>query len=145
MKERKPKTGLGLESALRGRVDRARDALLHLHKALLDHERAGYERAHRPVAGSGALLQLVIHNPAFAWLRPVSELIVQMDELLAADEGAAAPDAEALLAQARSLVRADEQGEPFHRQYHRALQESPGIVMAHAAWKRAAGDDRRTG
>ena len=139
MKARKPNSGPGLEPALRGRLDRARDALLHLHKALLDNERVRYERAHGPVSGSGDLLQLVIHNPAFAWLHPVSELIVQIDELLADDEAAAAADAEALLAHMRALVRADEHGEAFHREYHRALQDSPDIVMAHAAWKRAAG------
>jgi hypothetical protein len=108
---------------------------------LLDHERGRYETLHGRVAGAGEFLQIVIHDPAFAWLRPVSELVVQMDELLYADEAAAAPDAEALLGQARALIRADEHGESFHREYHRSLQESPEVVMAHADWKRAAGPD----
>ena len=140
MRRGRDKTGPGLDPALRGRVDRARDALLRLHKVLLDHERGRYETMHGRVAGAGEFLQIVIHDPGFAWLRPVSELVVQMDELLYADDAAAVPDAEALLAQARSLVRADEQGQTFHREYHRALQESPEVVMAHADWKRAAGE-----
>ena len=138
MKRPQRKAGPALAPALRGRVDRARDALLRVHKALLDHERGRYETMYGRVAGSGDFLQLVIHDPAFAWLHPVSELVVQMDELLAADEASAAPEAEALLAQARALVRADEHGETFHREYYRALQESPEVVMAHADWKRAA-------
>ena len=139
MRRDRTKTGPGLNPALRGRVDRARDALLRLHKALLDHERGRYETMHGRVAGAADFLQIVIHDPAFAWLRPVSELVVQMDELLHVDDASAAPDAEALLTQARSLVRADEHGDEFHREYHRSLQESPEVVMAHADWKRAAG------
>ena len=142
MKRPKPKTGPGLDAALRGRVDRARDALLRLHKALLDHERGRYETMHGRVAGAGDFLQLVIHDPTFAWLRPLSELVVQMDELLYADEASAAPDAEALLSQARALIRADEHGDTFHTEYHRALQESPEVVMAHADWKRASAAEK---
>lgn len=139
-RDRQSRTGPGLDPALRARVDRARDALLRLHKALLDHERGRYETMHGRVAGAADFLQLVIHDPNFAWLRPVSELVVQMDELLYVDEASATADTEALLAQARALVRADEHGDPFHREYHRTLQESPEVVMAHADWKRVAGE-----
>ena len=43
-------------------------ALLRLHKSLLDGERAAYERIHGPIPSNGAFLQLVLGDPAFAWL-----------------------------------------------------------------------------
>lgn len=90
------------------RLENARRGLLRVHAALLDEERIRYEREYDRIEGSGALLQLVIHDPWFAWLRPVSELIVQIDELLD-DAGPAEPGlAEALLTQTREQLRPDE-------------------------------------
>ena len=61
-------------------------------KALLDAERETYERVHGQITG-GELLQLAINHEQFAWLHPVSELIVRLDELLDADGPATADDA----------------------------------------------------
>jgi hypothetical protein len=117
------------EAALR-RMRELRLGLLRLHKALLDAERAAYERAHGQVA-SGELLQLVINHEQFAWLRPVSELIVRIDEMLDADEPATADDAEALLAGARALLRPSEVGGGFGQKYFAAIQREPDVVLAH--------------
>ena len=62
--------------------------LLNLHKALLDDARAAYELDRGSVGSSANLLQLVISDPWFAWLHSVSELIVRIDETLAADSPA---------------------------------------------------------
>ena len=35
-----------------------------------------------------------------------------------------------------SSTEPDETGEPFAREYHRAIQESPDVAMAHGEWKR---------
>jgi hypothetical protein len=104
--------------------------LLRLHKALLDTEREAYERMHGQVTG-GELLQLVINHEQFAWLRPVSELIVRIDEMLDADEPATAEDAEALLAGARALLRPSEVGGGFGQKYFAAIQQWPDVVFAH--------------
>jgi hypothetical protein len=53
-----------------------------LHKALLQAGRAAYEAEHGPVAGATQLLHLLVHDPAFAWLRPLSELMADLDQLL---------------------------------------------------------------
>ncbi len=66
-----------LSDALRLRLQRLRRGLLRLHKVLLDGERERYEQVFGRVASSGALLQLVIHDEQFAWLRSISELIVR--------------------------------------------------------------------
>ena len=68
----------------RQRLTELRQILLTLHKALLDSERTSYEIVHGPIASPGAFLQLLIHDNSFQWLRPITTLIVQIDEKLAA-------------------------------------------------------------
>jgi hypothetical protein len=124
---------------LRARLDTSRDALLSVHKALLDHERARYERTMGPIESAGRLLQLVIHDPWFAWLHPMTELVVQIDELVTAKEPAPPGAAEALLEQARRLFNPAEDGDEFQRHYYEAMQQAPAVVLAHAeAVKRLA-------
>lgn len=118
--------------ALRGRLDTARDALLSVHKALLDYERSRYERTMGPIESAGRLLQLVIHDPWFAWLHPMTELVVQIDELVASRDPAPPGAAEALLEQAGGLCNPAEDGDEFQRHYFEAMQESPAVVLAHA-------------
>ena len=108
-----------------------RRGLLRLHKILLDQERAAYEREHGTVS-SGEMLQLVINHEQFAWLHAISELIVRIDEALEAKEPATTEeDAEALLAQAQSLLIPTETGNEFQRKYYAALQSEPAAVLAH--------------
>jgi hypothetical protein len=108
-----------------------RQALLALHKALLEAERRRYERLHGRVEGAGRLLQLLLHDPWFAWLRPLSALVVQIDELLEAEEPPEPRALAALRDQVRTLLTPDEGGEGFGEQYHDALQSSPDVVLAH--------------
>jgi hypothetical protein len=113
-----------------------RRTLLHLHKTLLDWERAAYERLHGRVSGH-ELLHAILNDPQFAWLRPVSELIVRIDEALENDLPAevsghtTTADLTAIVAQARTLVVPDEAGDRYAQRYHTALQEHPDAVFAH--------------
>ena len=118
--------------ALRVRLDTAREALLSVHKELLEFERARYERTIAPIPTSGRLLQLVIHDPWFAWLHPMTELVVQIDELVTTKDPAPPGAAEALLDQARSLFNPSEEGDEFQRHYFEAMQQTPAVVLAHA-------------
>ena len=127
------------DESLRRKLDAARLALLDVHKALLENERVIYEKFRGRVANSAAFLQLVINDSEFAWLRPISEMIVHIDELLVSEEPSAPADAQALLTQARDLFRPDENGEPFQQRYHRAIQDSPDVAAAHGHWKKAMG------
>lgn len=108
-----------------------RMALLRLHKQLLDAEQQRYERDNGRVSSGGALLQLVIHDPAFAWLRPLSGLVVQIDEEIEGDEPMTDERARAMIGEIRSMLIADEEGAVFQKNYHRALQDAPEIVIAH--------------
>lgn len=116
----------------RTRLADMRRALLRLHKTLLDAERVSYERGRGSVGGSGEFLQLVLNDPWFAWLRPVSELVVRMDELLEAAQEATEGEALTALGQVASLVRPSDGNGEFGRRYRETLQVSPDAVIAHA-------------
>jgi hypothetical protein len=126
--------------APRERLVALRQGLLLLHKALVNAERVAYERANGRVASSGALLQLVIHDPWFAWLRPVSELVVRVDEWLDGDELPPPQDVEAFLTEVRTLLTPADlelgEGIGFGTAYFDLLQRDPDVVLAHAAVSR---------
>jgi hypothetical protein len=131
-----------LTEKTRAQLTRVRTVLLRLHKTLLDFERDGYERAHGPIANSYAFLQLVMSDPWFAWLRQLSELIVEMDELLAAKETPRDATALALVEQASIMLTPSEAGSEFQRKYFAAMQESPEVVLAHSEFAALLGPAR---
>ena len=107
-----------------------RTRMLHLHKILLEMERADFERVSGRL-NSGELLQLVINHAQFAWLRQISALVVQIDETLDADEPVTPDDVQSLLGQTRSLFTSSAD-KTFREKYQAALQRSPEAVMAHS-------------
>jgi hypothetical protein len=117
----------------RQRLTDLRNSLLKVHKTLLDSERARYERDIERIDSSGRLLSLVLHDPWFAWLHELSELIVLIDETLDAEESATDGIAGRLLAQARALLTPAENGQGFRKQYFEALQRDPDVVITHGA------------
>ena len=112
-----------------------REALLALHKALVDSERISYEQSMGTIPTANHFLRLLTEDPWFAWLHPLSELIVTLDERLEAKAKTplTADEAAALTQQTRELLVATEAGEGFSRHYFDALQRDPEVVMAHAA------------
>ena len=123
----------GAENHARQRLTDLRNGLLRLHRALLDSERASYERDVARIANPNEFLALLMNDPWFAWLRELSGFIVAVDEALAADEPATAQDADRLVAAARTLLAPAEGGKGFVRQYFEALQRDPDVIMAHSA------------
>ncbi len=117
---------------IRQRLTDLRNELLHLHKTLLDSETATYDHDIARITSKGQLLELVLHDPWFAWLHELSELVVLIDELLDAKEPATSPDADRLVAQARQLLAPAGDGGVFRQHYLEALQRDPNVVMAHA-------------
>jgi hypothetical protein len=109
-----------------------RQALLQLHKALVDSERFSYEQNIGTIPSPGHFLQLLTTDPWFAWLHPVSELIVEIDEAVDAKTPLTRETAEALLRQVRVLLVASDTGEGFSQHYWDALQRDPDVVYAHA-------------
>lgn len=120
----------------RKRLGELRTDLLNLHKVLLDDTKAAYEMDRGRVGTNANLLQLVINDPWFAWLRSLSELIVRIDELLRKDAPASEADAGLLLGEVERLLTASESGEGFQKRYYEALQRQPAVVLAHADVRR---------
>lgn len=131
-----------LTTETRAHLAKVRTVLLRLHKTLLDFEREGYERERGKIENSYAFLQLVMSDPWFAWLRQLSELIVEMDELLAAKETPNENTAIALIEQARLLLTPAEGGSEFQRKYFTAMQQSPEVVVAHSEFAAVLGPAR---
>jgi hypothetical protein len=108
-----------------------RKALLHLHKTMLDWERSAYERVHGR-ASAGELLKVIVEDSQFAWLRPISSLIVRIDETVETEDPDTV-DVEALIARTRDVVTPAEANTPNAQRYLAALQEHPDAVFAHRA------------
>lgn len=113
-------------------LNNLRTKLLHLHKLLLDAEQITYEQVRGKVS-RGELLQLVINHDQFAWLHRLSEMIVQIDELMQADEPITSETIAALSHDVRALLTPDEFGNDFAVKYDAAFQHNPDVVLAHAA------------
>jgi hypothetical protein len=109
---------------LRDQLKAIRLALFRLHKTLIDAERAQIERRDGAMS-SGIFLQMLIQDETFAWLRPFSELIVQMDELFAAREPIPEEDARGYVRQVVALLAP---GEGAHRLDD--LRRREGTVLA---------------
>jgi hypothetical protein len=131
-----------LTADTREQLTRVRTVLLRLHKTLLDFEREGYERTRGKIDNSYAYLQLVMSDPWFAWLRQLSELIVEMDELLASKEAPGETTARALIEQSRILLTPSESGTEFQKKYFTAMQQSPEVVLAHSEFAAVLGPAR---
>ncbi|MFW9264534.1 hypothetical protein [Nostoc sp. CALU 546] len=108
-----------------------RNKLLYLHKMLLETERIAYEQVSGRVS-NGELLQLVIAHEQFAWLHRISEVVVQVDEMLEADEPISLDDFQKLITNVRTLIVPLETGNTFERKYYNALQREPAAILAHA-------------
>jgi hypothetical protein len=117
---------------LRQRLSGFRNALLALHKALVDSERMSYEQTVGTIASPNHFLQLLTGDPWFAWLQPFSQLIVALDEALEEKEPLTSAGVDALIKQTGRLLTASETGEGFSRHYFDALQRDPDVVLAHA-------------
>lgn len=107
-----------------------RHALLRLHKTLLDWERGGYERIHGRQSGND-LLEALLNDAQFAWLRPMSQLIVRIDEILDEKTPPMRHDVDAVVTHVKQLTSPNEAGDVYQRRYDMALQEHPDAVFAH--------------
>jgi hypothetical protein len=117
---------------VRQRLTELRLALLKLHKALVDSERVGYEKTMGKIQSASHFLQLLTNDPWFAWLHPLSQLIVAMDEALDAEEPLTAGKVDALARQSKLLLVASENNDGFSGHYFEAMQRDPDVVLAHA-------------
>ncbi len=122
----------GRSDAARQRLKDVREVLLALHKALLDSERTSYEIARGPIGPPAAFLQLLINDQWFAWLRPVTALVVQIDETLAAKKPpASSRDFERLIEDTHALLSPSREANGFWHRYSGVIQRDPGVSVLH--------------
>jgi len=115
------------------RLSDLREALFTLHKTLIDSERVSYEQTIGTIPSPNHFLKLLTNDPWFAWLQPMSQLVVTIDEALDEKEPLTGREVSDLRQQASQLLVATETGDGFPKHYFDALQRDPDVVLAHAS------------
>ncbi|MEA2329526.1 MAG: hypothetical protein QOE68_4485 [Thermoanaerobaculia bacterium] len=121
-------------AALRGALRDVSKALLPLHRALIDAAKDDYAFGIAPVTPP-QLLQLLKDDPFFAWLKPLTALIVDIDEIARTDFEPS--DVAAIASRVDHLFVANAE-EAFAAHYIPMLQRSVDIAAGHAALRKAA-------
>lgn len=103
--------------------DSLRAALLALHKAVLGVERRQLERVHGSLSGA-EFLQIVSDPVRYGWLKPFSQLILDLDDEEHEGDVPAA---------ARELLKPPKADTPFGRRYLSLMQREPALVVEHRA------------
>lgn len=116
--------------------------LLRLHKSLLDSEKIGYEQLHGRIQTTGEYFRLVVEDEWFSWLRPMSQFIVQIDDVINAKEPVDVSEAVRLLTEAQLMLQPNETGTVFEQRYFTAIQRDPTIALAHAEMTQILGQTR---
>jgi hypothetical protein len=119
------------DTPARQRLVALRQALLRLHKTLLEMERREYEKQHGGIS-PGELFRLVLDDPQFSWLHNLSEFVVRIDEMLSGETEIASEDTRGAMALARKMFAPTETGDGFQKKYFIAIQKDPAVVMEHA-------------
>lgn len=127
------------KNSVRAKLDRMGAAMRILHKALIDVTQHEYERSHGKVKSPYALFALVANDPAFAWLQPMTRLIVEIEDVVGRP---LPPPAKTDLVELRKKV--DQLlvtvGEPFSTRYLALVQSSPEIAAEHGRFQAAMHD-----
>lgn len=107
--------------------------LMPLHRALIDAARDEYAASVAPITGPTHLLRLLQEDPFFAWLRPMTTLIVDIDTLSRTDFERA--DIDAIAARLERLFGAGADA-AFTARYLPVLQREIDVAAAHAALRK---------
>lgn len=110
--------------------------LIPLHRGLIDAVREDYSFAYQPVESPTQLLRLVSDHPFFAWLKPITALIVDIDEMVRTDF--TAEQVETIAARLDRLFGANVDA-AFAERYVPILQRSVDVAIGHAAVRQAMG------
>lgn len=99
-----------------------------LHRALIDRARDDYAALYGPPGSPYELLELVKTHESFAWLRPMTEALVSLDEAI--DQGAVEQERRFIEKLARMIAF---ENPTFAGQYRIVLQMDPEVAIARAA------------
>jgi hypothetical protein len=121
-------------AALRSALRDVSKVLLPLHRALIAAAKDDYAFGIAPVKPS-QLLQLLNDDPFFAWLKPLTSLIVDIDEMARTDFE---PADVAAIADRVNRLFGSNGDDAFAAQYIPMLQRSVDVAAGHAALRKAA-------
>jgi hypothetical protein len=107
-------------------------ALIPLHRHLIEEARSDYAFAYeREITSPVHLLQMLKDDPFFAWLKPLTAVIVDIDEMVRTDFQTA--DTDAIYDRLDALVGSSAGETDFAAHYREILQRDVNVAMAHAA------------
>lgn len=107
-----------------------RNELLNLHKTLMNIERANYEAEFGKVSNM-QLLNLLFENHNFIWLREISSLVAEIDELFASKEGINLKIRDELFTKSQSLFDESEENKGFKTKYQANLNTESSVGEHH--------------
>ena len=132
MEKKESKESSPERDSIRSSLEEFHSVLLKLHKALLDSEKIVYEKHVGPIQSPNHFFQLLTNDPYFAWLRPISQLIVAIDETLDEKEPLTNESVDSLMRQSVFLLVPAQSTGDFAERYVAALQRDPRVILAHA-------------
>jgi hypothetical protein len=115
-------------------------SLLDLHRSMLEAERLAWQQLNGRVVTNAEMLQLTIHDPWFAWLRPLTKALVALDDAMLDRTVDTEGQAPVLLGTVKELLHPDESGTEFQQRYYEFLQRSPDVAVSHAVAVKAIAD-----
>ncbi|MBC8159883.1 MAG: hypothetical protein H7Z42_01580 [Roseiflexaceae bacterium] len=125
------------DADLREALGQVHKQMLELHRTLIAATRKDYEREHGPIENPYALLNLVSNHPAFAWLRPLTLLLVDIDDLQEQAELSSYAVSAVRAASAVLFMPTEDQDKSFYEQLRAARQNEPSLVTLHAHIRQA--------
>jgi hypothetical protein len=126
-------------AALRESLREMSKALIPLHRALINGARDDYSLAQESSTGPVTptqLLGLINDDPFFAWLKPMTALIVDIDEMARRDFER--PDVDDVVSRVERMIGVSPD-EFFAERYVPLLQREVDVAIGHAAVRQALG------
>jgi hypothetical protein len=105
--------------------------LQDVHRGLIDFSRERYELVNGVVRSRNELLGLLLGDTAFTWLRPLSRIIVEIDELAARDIAPTEAEAREMRARVDALTSSSDDPDAFGSRYIALLASEPRVAMRH--------------
>jgi len=118
-------------AALRAALRETSKALIPLHRLLIDAAKADYAEQFGAINSPTEMLQLLTDDPFFAWLKPITSLILDIDDMARRDFEPA--DAHAIGERLEHLFGPAADDAPFSKHYVPILQREVDVTIGHAA------------
>ena len=121
-----------------------RDALLDLHKQLLEYQKGIYTATIGPIETPGKYYDLVVNHDSFSWLKNLSVLIISIDENLEMEKPPDVPVIRGVFSYVKKLLTATGHGDTFETNYVTALQKDGQVSVTHGKIMKLLDNQKQT-